>query len=278
MGILLASFSALMYGAGDFYGGLSVRKSPLIAVLAISQITGLMLAVAAAFILGQPFPPLQDLLWGVVGGVAGAAGLGALYTAIATTPVAIASPVAAVVGAVIPVLLGVASGERPAVLAWVGIGLALPAIVLLTAGRTAAGGRGLARKAALLGGAAGLGFGFFFFAVAHTSHASGLWPLISARVATISLVGLYALAARKTLKPARGGLLTIVVSGILDMGANIAFLLASRVGMLTIAAVVTSLYPGPTVVLALIVYRESLTVPRAAGIVLALAGVALISL
>ena len=234
MGILLAGALALMYGAGDFCGGVGVRRSPLLAVLAVSQLMGLILAVVAALILRQPFPSIRDLLWGMLGGVCGAAGLAGLYTAIATTPVAIASPVAAVTGAIIPVLLGVASGERPAILAWVGIALALPAIVLLSAGRPPKGQEGRVRKAVALGLAAGLGFGLFFFAIAHTAHASGLWPLVSARVATLTLLSAYALAAHQTLLPRREGVLPILMSGILDMGANIAFLLASRVGMLTI--------------------------------------------
>jgi len=275
--LLLAGISALMYGAGDFCGGLGVRKSPLISVLAISQLTGLILAVIAAVVLRQPFPNGRDLLWGMVGGVCGAAGLAGLYTAIATTPVAVASPVAAVTGAVIPVLLGFAGGERPATLAWVGIALALPAIVLLSAGRAAKGQESLVRKAVILGLTAGLGFGLFFFAIAHTAHTSGLWPLVSARVATLSLIVVYAGIARQSLVPRREGVLPILLSGMLDMSANIAFLLASRVGMLTLAAVVTSLYPGPTVILALIFYRERLTLPRIAGLLLALAGVALIS-
>jgi drug/metabolite transporter (DMT)-like permease len=277
VGILLAGLSALMYGAGDFCGGLATRRAPLASVLALSQAAGLLLAIAAALILGQHLPSYRDLLWGIAGGVCGAAGLGALYTAIATTPVAVASPVAAVTGAVIPVLLGVASGERPAILAWVGIGLALPAIVLLSGGRPEPGKERLARRAVLLGTAAGVGFGLFFFAVAHTDHASGLWPLISARCATLTLIAAYALFGRRSLLPPRAGLVPILLSGLLDMGANIAFLLASRVGLLTIAAVVTSLYPGPTVLLAMIVYREKLTMSRAAGLVLAIAGVALIS-
>ena len=277
MSILLAGLSALMYGAGDFFGGLGARRAPLVAVLGVSQLAGLVIAIIAAVSLGQPVPHARDLLWGIAGGVCGAAGLGALYAALASTPVAVASPVAAVTGAVIPVLLGLASGERPSILAWGGIALALPAIALLSGGRPEPGTEKLLRKALLLGGAAGLGFGLFFFFVSRTGHDSGLWPLIAARFVTIALIGIYAAARRESVVPPRAGLLPMLCAGCLDMGANIAFLIASRTGLLTIAAVVTSLYPGPTVLLAVLVYREKITVARLAGLVLAIAGVALIS-
>jgi drug/metabolite transporter (DMT)-like permease len=275
--ILLAGLSALMYGAGDFCGGMGARKSSIFAVLAFSQLTGLVVSALTVLAMRQQPPGLADLAWGAVAGVCGAAGLAALYTAIATTPVAVASPVAAVTGAVIPVLLGIGLGERPGVLAWVGIALAFPAIVLLTWGPAGHKRDGLVRRAALLGVLAGSGFGLFFFAVSRTSHLSGLWPRVAARVMTITVVALFALFTRRSLRPARGGLPVILLSGALDMGANIAFLLASRIGMLSVVAVVTSLYPGPTVLLAWVLLRERMTAARVVGIALAVTGVALIS-
>lgn len=277
MSILLAGISALLYGGADFYGGLATRRSPVSSVLVFSQLVGLAIALAAAAILRMPLPVPADLAWGAVAGVCGAAGLAALYTAIATTVVAVASPVAAVVGAVIPVALGVAAGERPGAFAWAGIAVALPAIALLTVAPAAGAGAGSPRRAALLGAAAGTGFGLFFFSVSRTGSDSGLWPLVAARVSTIALVALAAAVTRRRLQPGRGSAGAVVAAGALDMGANIAFLLASRAGMLSIAAAVAALYPGPTVLLAWIVLRERLTLPRITGLVLALAGVALIS-
>ena len=104
-----------------------------------------------------------------------------------------------------------------------------------------------------------------------------MWPLAAARLATITLVILAAVLTRRSLRPGQGGFSIVLLSGALDMGANIAFLLASRIGLLSITAVVTSLYPGPTVLLALLVFHERLTVLRVLGLALALAGVALIS-
>jgi drug/metabolite transporter (DMT)-like permease len=277
MAILLAAFSAMMYGAADFCGGMAVRRAPLAAVLASSQAIGLAVALAAAVAFGFRLATPADLAWGALAGVSGAAGIAALYSALATTVVAVASPLAAVTGAVIPVLLGVAAGERPGLAAWAGIILGVCAIALLTVGPSKSAREEAVRRAALLGSLAGLGFGLFFFAISRTSHASGLWPLVAARVATVSLVTLFILVTRKPVRLSRASLPLVVLSGALDMGANIAFLLASRTGMLSISAAVAALYPGPTVILAWIILRERVTTPRVVGLVLALAGVALIS-
>jgi len=275
--IVLAGLSALMYGAADFCGGFAARRTPLVAVLASSQAVGLVLAVGASLSLGIHAGRVSDLAWGALAGVCGTAGIAALYAALATTVVAIASPLAAVVGAVIPVILGVAAGERPGPAAWVGIILGACAIVLLTAGPLKSRRDDMSRRAALLGALAGLGFGLFFFAISRTSHASGLWPLVAARVTTIFLVAVFAGLTGTSLRFSASAIPLLVSSGALDMGANIAFLLASRLGMLSISAAVAALYPGPTVVLAWIVLRERLSVPRVVGLALALAGVALIS-
>ena len=277
MQIILAGLSALMYGTGDFCGGLASRTQDTVVVLFFSQLVGLAAALVAALALGQPLVRTTDLLWGAAAGVTGVAGLAALYRALASTLVTVASPVAAVTGAVLPVFLGVAAGERPGTLAWVGIALAVPAIALLASGPTGQARGGMVRRAALMGAAAGVGFGLFFFCISRTSHASGIWPLAAARVATLSLVTLFALVGRRSLRPRVEGLPVVLASGALDMGANIAFLLAARMGLLTVTAVITSLYPGPTVILAMIVFREKLTLPRALGLALALGGVACIS-
>ncbi len=266
-----------MYGSGDFLGGLATRRSPLVSVLAISQLVGLVVALVSSLALGTKLPGAADLAWGIAAGVIGTIGIAALYYGLATTIAAVVSPVAAVVGAVVPVALGVAAGERPGALAWAGISVALPSIVLLSAAPGAREGARGVRRAGLLGLAAGTGFGLFFFAISRTTPGSGLWPLAAARVATISLIGLFALASRRPLGIPVAALPVILASGALDMGANVAFLLASRGGMLSIVAAVAALYPGPTVVLSHLFLRERLTLPRIAGLALALTGVALIS-
>jgi drug/metabolite transporter (DMT)-like permease len=275
--ILLAGLSALMYGAGDFCGGLATRKTPVFTVVLFSQLVGLLVAVGAALVFRQDLPGPVDLLLGAAAGVMGTVGIAVLYHALATTLAAVASPSAAVTGAAIPLILGLALGERPRALALVGIALAVPAIILLTAGPAGRAEKGMARRAALLGAAAGMGFGLFFFTISRTAPGSGLWPLAAARLTTVTLVLLFAAGTRRTLRPAHDGFFIILLCGALDMGANIAFLLASRVGLLSVTAVVSSLYPGPTVLLAMLVFKERLTLPRVLGLALALAGVAFIS-
>jgi drug/metabolite transporter (DMT)-like permease len=278
VGIVLAGLSALMYGAGDFCGGLAARKMPILAVLLFSQLTGLAAAVAAAIAFRQPLASPADLLWGAVAGLCGGAGLAVLYRALATTPVAVVSPIAALTGAAIPVILGILVGERPGRLAWVGMSSAVPAIILLSGRATEHAEVSAVPRAVLMGTAAGIGFGLFFFTISRTSSPSGLWPLVAARLCTISLVAIFAILRRSSLRPARQGFLVVLLCGALDMGANIAFLLASRLGLLAITAVVASLYPGPTVLLAVLLFRERLTVPRVLGLALSIAGVAFISM
>ena len=277
MTIVLAAISALLYGGADFCGGLATKRSPVISVLVFSQIVGLVLAVGAAAFVARGSASGADLAWGAAAGVCGALGLAALYTALATTIVAVASPIAAVIGAVVPMAIGVTAGERPGLIAWVGIALAVPAIALLASGPAADRSDGKLRRAVTLGAAAGMGFGLFFAAISRTSPGSGLWPLVAARTSTIVLVVLFALVRGKPLGVPPSNLPVVVASGLFDMSANVAFLLASRSGLLTVAAVITSLYPGPTVLLAWVFLRERLYPGRIAGIFLALAGVALLS-
>ena len=277
MAIFLAGLSALMYGAGDFCGGMATRRAPLPAVLASSQMVGLAVALVASLAFGFHLSAPADFLWGALAGVCGSAGIAALYSALATTVVAVASPLAAVTGAIIPVALGVAAGERPGAASWAGIFLGVCAIALLTAGPSKSARDGAVRRAVFLGVSAGAGFGLFFFFISRTSHASGLWPLVAARIATVSSVVLFALVTRRPLHLSRASFPVVVLSGALDMGANIAFLLAARTGMLSVSAAVAALYPGPTVILAWIILRERVTAPRVIGLAFALAGVALIS-
>lgn len=277
MAVLLAGLSALMFGAADFAGGMATRKSSVFAVLLYSQLIGLALAVLASFALHTPFPRTADMLWGIAAGVSGAVGLAALYTALATTIVAVASPIAAATGAAAPVLFGLLTGERPGLLSWIGIALAIPAIVLLSTEPADTGNRPAVRRATLLGVAAGLGFGVFFITISRTGGGTGLWPLVGARFASLVLMAAFAAATGRSLRLApKSGKVTFA-AGALDMGANIAFLLASRTGLLAVVAVISSLYPAPTVLLARIVSKERLTPARVAGLVLAVSGIACLS-
>jgi drug/metabolite transporter (DMT)-like permease len=277
MALILAGMSALLYGIADFSGGFSSRKSPTLLVLAISQGAGVLLALVALFIFWPGLPAPADLAWGVMAGLCGALGLFMLYRGIATSIVAVVSPSSALVGALLPLAFGLALGERPSSLALVGALLCLPAVLLLSMGSGGAEGKSL-RSALIQGCIAGIGFGGFFIAISRAGKASGLWPVVISRSTSLTLVGACLLAGRKKPKLAKGSLGVTLAAGLSDMGANIFFLFASRSGLLSLVSVVSSLYPAPTVLLGRVVLHERIPPARLAGIILAIAGVVLISL
>jgi drug/metabolite transporter (DMT)-like permease len=274
----LAFASALSFGAADFSGGLASRRAPATAVVFYSQILGLLLALVLAPVVGSGVVTREDLLFGALAGIAGAFGLFFLYRGLATGLVAIVSPTAAMVGTVVPVVFGLVAGERLALSDWLGIAVALPAILLLSWEPPGDDGsrREIGRSLAV-GTLAGVGFGLFFILIAETSETSGLWPLAAARVGSITLLFFLALLRSSLPKVPRESWISVGAAGALDMAANVFFLLAARSGLLTVSVVITSLYPGPTVILAALYFRERLRPFRISGLLLALGSVALMS-
>jgi len=278
MSVALAALSAAFYGVADFSGGLATRRAPVLRILLISQTAGAVLALAFVVTSGQRPPAIADLSWGFVAGACGVGGLALLYRGIAEGLVALVSPIAALVGAAIPVVFGMLAGEQPRGTALAGAALCIPAILLLSWERPNAGNRAAIRMSLFYGITSGVFIGAFFIALARTSPGSGLWPVLAARVSSIPLVLAAALISRQRISLVGPSTAPAVAAGLADMGANILFLLSARAGLLSIAALVTSLYPAPTVLLARIVFRERVSTIRALGMSLAIAGVALISL
>jgi drug/metabolite transporter (DMT)-like permease len=275
--LLLATLSSVIFGVGDFTGAMAARRSPAVTVVVGAHVTGLLgLAVAAPFF-GDGFAPVQDLGWGIAAGLGGSIGVAVLYHALARTPMSVTASVAALVGTAAPVLFGVAIGERPAPLAWVGMAVALPALLLIPGGRRDASGR---RSLAGLGygTAVGLFFGVFGICISRTGSASGVWPLFSARSASVVLMSLVVLISRRPLVAPRAAVPWVVATGVLDSAANVLFLLAVRVELLSLVAVITSLYPASTVALARVVLGERVGRIQALGMVLAVAAVSLIAM
>lgn len=278
MGIVFAGLSALLFGAADFSGGVATRRSPVYAVLVVSQLFGLALGALAALLTSSgPVAP-SDLLWGMGAGLAGAFGLALLYTGLARGIIAVVSPLAAVVGAALPVVAGLALGEMPTAVGWTGIAVSIPAILLLSWERIEHAEGNRLRRSLFYGGLAGVGFGLFFVLISRPAAASGLWPLVAARAASITVVAAWTVVTGRSFKPARGSIAAITIAGCFDMGANIAFVIASRLYLLSVVSVVSSLYPAPTVLLGRFVFGERLTKTRIAGLVSAIAGVALLSI
>ncbi|MFF5208738.1 EamA family transporter [Streptosporangium sp. NPDC000396] len=273
--VVLATVCAVVYGTADFFGGLATRRSRVLAVVVLSQMAGL--ALVAALL---PFLPgvltVEALAWGVAAGVSGAAALVLFYRALATGVMSVVAPITATTSAALPVLFGLITGERPKATALGGVVLALVAVLLVSRDSSpAAPGRGYGPVLASL--TAGAGFGGFFILLAQTPDDSGMWPLFGARTISITFIALLALATRRTLRPAPGGLRVIVAAGALDMAANLLFMLAQQQGMLSLIAVLVSLYPASTLLLARHVLGERLNAVQMTGIGFTLAAVTLIA-
>jgi drug/metabolite transporter (DMT)-like permease len=274
--VFLALAAAVGYGAADFLGGLASRKAPAASVVVFSQLVGLGLLLAALPLAGGRFS-WGDLLVGVACGACGAFTITTLYTALATARMGIVSPITAVAAASVPVIVGVGFGERPSLEAWAGIVIALVAVVLVSSndqtGSFSLNEPGV--KAAL---AAGLGFGAQFVLLSRGHHDSGLWLLVPMRTTSLLIMIGWAVARKELRPPKQGTLNTTVLAGIVDMGANMLYVLATRAGMLVIVAVITSLYPGATVLLARAVLKERLTPVQWGGVACAACAVTLIAL
>ena len=279
MFLFLAIISALFYGLGDFSGGYAASRSRVLSVLVVSQVFGLATAAVGLMAMWQGPPGGADLVWGLVGGLAGAFGIVMLYRGIAKGIVAIVSPTAALLSSILPLVVGLLLGDRPGIMAIVGIGLCVPAIILLSSSPAGTGSdRDHIRSSFYHGIVAGLGFGLFYIALSRPGVNSGFWPLIAARTASITVALVILLARREPLRLKKDSLVPAVLAGILDMVANIFFVLASSAGMLSIVAIIVSLYPAPTVLMARLIFKERITPARGIGLVLSLAGLALISL
>jgi len=274
--VALAVLSAITYGAADFLGGVASRKHRPIAVVAISQIAGAGLLLSLLLVLGPDRYRLSDFAWGAVAGLIGVTGLIFFYRGLSTGRMAVVAPLSAVMTALVPLAFGLILGERPSTLASIGVVVAIPAIVLITRERTA-GTAERSSTGALDGFIAGIGFGAFFVLISRSDPASGIWPLVGARTASIPFVLMIAAAFRQPVRPLRDLNATIVWAGILDIAANGLYLFAVRAGLLSLASVITSLYPASTIILARVVLKEQMTLTRIVGIVLALIGIALIA-
>ncbi|MHB8487732.1 MAG: EamA family transporter [Candidatus Dormibacteria bacterium] len=270
----MALGAAAFWGCGDFLGGLANRAASLLSVLLISQGIGLVGMLCVAVILGGN-PSGADLGYGALAGLAGAAGVAMLYRGLAAGAMSLVAPITGVVAVVVPIAVGVGSGERPAALQYAGIVAAVLAVALLSGG----GSRGarLGRGTLLLALGAGIGFGLFYVAIARTSMGANLWPLVAARGASVAV--LLAASGITRTAPSFGAARPLVIlgAGVLDVTANALYLLAVHGGLLSIVAVLVSLYPVSTVLCSMAVLGERLRTPQFVGVGAAMVAVALIT-
>lgn len=279
MAALLALLSAVCYGVSDFSGGIAARRVPATAVVLVSNVFSLALAVlAVAFLAGSTFSA-GDVAWGAAAGAVGLLGVVLLYRGLAIGPMSVVAPLTAVLSAVVPVVVGVIRGERPGGVALVGVVLALPAMALIGREPRGRGAALLSRGALLSALCAGVSFGGFYVLLAQTGADGGAWPLVGQRGASVViLLGLAAVAATRGRSASpRGALRLAVAAGATDFAANLAYVLATHRGLLALVAVISSLYPATTLLLARGLLSERLGRQQAAGLALAAAAVALIA-
>jgi drug/metabolite transporter (DMT)-like permease len=280
VGILLALASGLVWGAADFTGGVATRKGHQFQVVALSAIGGIALLVGCAIAFGERLPPLAAVTWAAGSGVAGAIGLASLYRGLSLGRAATVAPTAAVVTALMPVLFhGLRSGwPRGTQLA--GFGLAFAGIWLVAAASSGAGdtdaapasGPGL--RLALL---AGVGFGSFLILIAQVDADLVFVPLAVARTVMLA-TALLLMVSRRVPLPSIAAHPLALLAGVLDAGGNVLYLLARELTRLDVAAVLASLYPVSTVVLARLVSNERISATQWVGAAVCLVAVVLITM
>jgi drug/metabolite transporter (DMT)-like permease len=273
---LIALLSAFAYGAADFLGGLATQRANAGAVVIVSQAAGLALLAAAIGFLPGSLPHARDLAWGAAAGLAGGGGVALLYRALAIGPMSIAAPLTAVCAALIPVTVGVALGERLTLSRMVAIALALGAIVLIGQERQRGASAAIRWDGVSMAVGSGILIGIFLATLARASPASGLWPLIPARITSIALFAALALATRRSIRVPAAALPAATGGGVLDMLANALYLLAVQRGPLSLMATLASLYPASTILLARGVLGERLSPLQIGGIALAIAATVLL--
>lgn len=274
MPVLLAVAAAVVWGGSDFLAGVLSRRMPAVVVIAWSQAVGLVAISLVLLVRAQGLPPAGPWVgWSVLAAVTGSAGLLCFYAALASGTMGVVAPVAAM-GAGVPVLLGVLTGDAPGVWSWAGIAVALVGVVLAS-GPELTGGSG-ARPVLLAVGAAGC-FGFALFALDRGARGSLLETLWLMRLTSVIGWVMVAAVARSLGQVGRGELPGLAVVGIGDLGANTLFSVATVLGMVSVVSVLASLYPVVTILLARQVLRERLRRVQQVGVAVAMLGIGLIA-
>jgi drug/metabolite transporter (DMT)-like permease len=275
LGILFALISAATWGGGDFSGGLATRRMSQFQALMAGAVSGLAILLCLALLLGEPIPSPTDILWSALAGVAAAVGVASLYYALAVGSSAIVAPTAAVIGATVPVLFGSLFEGLPQAAQLLGFLAGLLGIWLITrsASRTGLGDRQGLWSAIT----AGISFGGYFILIAQVRPGALFAPVIAAKIATL-LLGLAVLAMRRERLPSLRSVPIALLAGILDAGGNIFYLLAQHSTRLDVAAVLSSMYPAFTVILAYFVLGERISAAQWVGVTLCIVAISLIAI
>jgi uncharacterized membrane protein len=277
LAVALSLAASCSWGVADFAGGLFSRRWSSVAVLFVMETAGLLTAAIIVVASGDAFPDARSVLLAFAAGSAGITGLGLFFRALSVGSMSIVAPLAST-GAIVPVAVGIATGDRVTVLIGVGLAIAIAGVALAgqEGGEEAGGVAGRHAHSVALALAAALAFGTFFVAYDSAADGSAAWATLLARLPAIPLAGGLMLVRR--IPPVRGpDLLKLCVAGQLDCIATGLYAVAVTRGALSVVAVVGSLYPVATVLLARAVLGERLRPLQSAGVVAALVGVALVS-
>ena len=301
LAVLLALASAAGYGSSDYAGGLAARQASVIRVTILAQGVSAALMILVLPLAGLRAPALGALAWGAAAGLGEALGAVALFAGFRDAEFSVAGPLSAIGSAGFSALAGLLLGERPSTLAMIGIGLALPAIIGVSAspgsarpgpdrpepggaepGHASPAGSGHAGSGPLAAGItwgllAGASFAVLFIALNRAGTGSGLWPVVSSQVSALVTVVCLGAATGEARLPTRRACGPAALTGVTGAAGEVLYFYATHAGMLAVTAVLTSLYPAVTIVLARVFLGERLTVTRLTGLCLAAASVGLIA-
>ena len=283
MVILLGLAAAVLYGSGDFLGGMATRRAHVLAVLTVAETAAVIAALTAAA-MWPGAASLAGLAWGISAGLTGGLGLIIFYIGLATGPMSVVAPVSGLVSTILPVAVALAEGERPGAGVYAGALLCLIAIVLASSAGDASAvprpGRAGPGGAIGYGIASGASFGLFFLLIRNAGQSGELWPVAAGRIGELAIVLIAAAVLRRGLLPRGAGgrlLMAAAGAGVIDVVANICYVAATRTGMFGLAVVLASLYPGVTVLLARVVLGERLRWVQRVGLGLAAIGILLVA-
>jgi drug/metabolite transporter (DMT)-like permease len=283
MVILLGLAAAVLYGSGDFLGGLATRRAHVLAVLTVANTAAVIVALAVAA-LSPGSASLVGLAWGISAGLTGGLGLIIFYIGLAAGPMSVVAPVSGLVSTILPVGVALAEGERPGFGVYAGALLCLVAVVLASSASTTStvpgAGRASRRRAIAYGVTSGVLFGLFFLFIRNAGQSGAFWPVAAGRLGELAIVLIAGAVLGRPLLPramSARPLLAAAAAGVIDVVANICYVAATRTGMFGLAVVLASLYPGVTVLLARVVLGERLRWVQRIGLVLAAIGILLVA-
>jgi drug/metabolite transporter (DMT)-like permease len=277
--IIYGILAAISWGGGDFSGGLASRRVGAYRAVFLSEVLGLGFLLVVLAIFREGLPSTWGLIFAMGVGAFGSISLLILYKAMEIGKMSIAAPISALLAAALPVVVGAMYDGMPKISQFAGFGLALAAVWLIS--QVGEGGKPHIQSLAdlRLPLLAGIGFGTYFIIIHRVAQESTLWPMIASRTGgTIMLAAVVLGMRRESLKIPRGEWPLVTLCGILDVGGNFFYILASQSGRLDISAVLSSLYPGVTALLAWVLLKEHISNTQRVGIIIALGSIVLMTI